>query len=152
MGRDAGKGVEMARGTLTRPVPGVRIVATRLGGPLERRWTPRAVASWQHASGVWEQVRRAVVSRTPALERITAGAGDREAALGGQADLVAVALLGAHLSNCETCWTRWTDGYRPGDLLTAAIKRRPAGAVFRAAETETKARRRRAGTTRGRRR
>jgi len=127
---------------LERREPGIRVVAQRLGGPLERRWSPGAIESWQHASGVWESVRRAVVSRTPALERITNGAGDRRAALGGQADLVAVALLGAHLSHCEQCWTRWTDGYRPGDLLTAAIKRRPAGAVFRAAETETKARRR----------
>lgn len=135
-----GRGDRMGRGAINRRTPAVQVAATRIG-PIERRYAPRtAVESWRHTVWVWEAVRRAVVARAPALEQMTEGAG--RATLEGQVDLVLITLVAAHLSHCQECWTRWTDGHRPADLLTAAVRRRPAGAVFRAVETEMKTRNR----------
>lgn len=128
---------------VNRREPAIKVAAMRVG-KIERHWAPRtAQESWDHAFGVWEAVRRAVVGRAPALEAQVGRAG--RAALEGQVDLVLVTLVAAHLSHCGECWRKWTDGHRPGDLLTAAVRRRPAGEILRAVELENRARRRAGG-------
>lgn len=112
-----------------------------MGGPLDRMGRAGAREAMQHAVQVWESVRRQVLVREPGMREMTRGRG--RAALDGQVDLAVVGLLGAHLSDCPVCWERWVDGYRPGDLLTAAVRRRPAGAILRAAELEMAERQRR---------
>lgn len=117
-------------------------------GTLDRRHAPGAREAQAHAVQVWEEARRAVASRAATLEVMTREAGPQ--ALHGQLDLVLVASLGAHLSRCELCWKRWVDGYRPGDLITRAVRGRAAGDILRAAELEMRARRRAAsGDRRG---
>jgi hypothetical protein len=114
------------------------IATGRVGDwPLGKRAVPEQVT--EHAVIVWDRVRRAVLTRADALARETRGGGRQ--ALEGQVDLVLVALLGAHLSICDRCWSG-EEGQRSGDLLTAAVKKRPAGAVLKAAELEARARRR----------
>lgn len=136
MGLTWEKGTHMA---IERRFPAVQVAAARIGS-LDRTGRPRARGSLDHAVWVWEAARRAVIARVPGLERMTWGRG--KAAFEGQVDLVLLALLATHLRDCQRCWTRWADGYRPADILSTAIKRRPAGQILRAAETEMKSRRR----------
>jgi hypothetical protein len=109
-------------------------------GRLDRQHVPGGREGYQHARQVWEDARRAVAARADALGRETRG---ESGAFEGQVDLVLVGALGSHLGWCEACWERWVDGWRPGDILTAAVRRRPAGQVLKAAELEARARRRR---------
>jgi len=119
----------------------VAAAAGRLG-TIDRLGKPGATVSAQHASQVWSGASKSVLARVPVLAAQTAGAQDRRGALLGQIDLAMVGLIGAHLQGCELCWTRMVDGYRPGDQLTTTVLRKPMGAVFRAAQTESRARRR----------
>lgn len=120
------------------------IAAARIGTwPLGRRAAPEETLG--HAIGVWDQVRRAVLARADGLAREVRGQG--RTALEGQVDLLLVGLVGAHVSGCDRCWTG-EPGLRPGDLLTEAVRRRPAGAVLKAAELEARARRRTRGDQR----
>lgn len=127
--------------TVRRGSPAQR--AERRIGPLDRRWAPGSREAYQHARRAWEDARRAVAARADALALETRGL--EPAAFNGQLDLVLVAALGSHLSWCAVCWERWVDGWRPGDILTGAVRRRPAGAVLKAAELEVRARRGRGG-------
>jgi hypothetical protein len=115
--------------------------ANRRVGPLDRRGVPGSREAYAHARGVWEDARRAVAGRADQLARDTAGQGRDTAAFNGQVDLVLVGALGAHLATCGVCWVKWIDGWRPADILTGAVRRRPAGQVLRAAELEARARR-----------
>lgn len=115
--------------------------AERRVGEFNRMWAPRSREAYAHARGVWEDARRAVSARADTLARETARDGGGEGEFNGQVDLVLVAALGAHLAWCEDCWAVWVDGWRPGDILTAAVRRRPAGEVLKAAELEVRARR-----------
>jgi len=114
--------------------------AERRVGSLDRLGVPGSREAYAHARQVWEDARRAVAARADqlALETQRDPTGQ---AFNGQVDLVLVAALGAHLARCEVCWVRWVDGWRPGDILTGAVRRRPAGQVLRAAELEARARR-----------
>jgi hypothetical protein len=117
------------------------IAAARIGTwPLGRRAAPEEALG--HAIGVWDAVRRAVLARADGLAREVRGQG--RTALEGQVDLLLVSLVGSHVSGCERCWAGEA-GQRPGDLLTAAVRKRPAGAVLKAAELEARARRRTRG-------
>jgi hypothetical protein len=136
-GRAQAGEVAGGRGVRRWRTPGERATA-RVGELGPRR--PGARESWAHAQQVWEAARRAVVSRAATLEVLTRTGG--EEAFHGQLDLVLVSALAGHLSDCELCWRRWVDGYRPGDLITGSVKRRPAGEILRATEIEMKARRR----------
>lgn len=126
-------------GRTGRRRPPAEIAAARVGR-LERRWTPRATASFEHALWVWEAVRRAVTARSWSLHQLTRTGG--VAALQGQVDLSLLHHVGAHLDSCTACWEVWADGYRPGDLLTQAVRRRPAGQILRAIEAEQRAKKR----------
>lgn len=126
-------------GRSRRRRPAVEVAAARIGR-LDRRWTPRATESYEHALWVWEAARRAVTGRATALQGISRRGG--EAALEGQVDLSLLHLIGQHLDTCGRCWERWADGYRPGDLLTANVRRRPAGQILRAIEAEQRTKKR----------
>jgi len=126
-------------GRTGRRRPPAEVAAARIG-TLERRWAPWAAESYDHANAVWEAARRAVTGRAWALAQMV---GPRNTlALQGQIDLSLLHLIGQHLDSCTDCWERWTDGYRPGDLITAAVRRRPAGQVLRAIEHEQRANKR----------
>lgn len=118
--------------------------AERRVGRLDRQHVPGGREAYQHARRVWEDARRAVAARADALALETRG---EAGAFEGQVDLVLVGALGSHLAFCEACWERWVDGWRPGDILTGAVRRRPAGAVLKAAELEARAMRRRQSRT-----
>lgn len=115
--------------------------ANRRVGDLDRKGLPGSREAYAHARQVWTDARRAVAGRADQLAQDTRGQGADNAAFNGQVDLVLVGALGAHLSRCEDCWKVWVDGWRPGVILTLAIRRRPAGAVLKAAELEARARR-----------
>lgn len=81
-----------------------------------------------HAAGAWATARSGVVSTAGTLWLKV----DRDLdAFGGQVDLAFLSTLAGHLRRCEDCWKEWIDGETPVQLLTAAVGRRPAGAVFR---------------------
>jgi hypothetical protein len=122
VGRGKGESVAVSR---RRRDPRV-LVSARIGG-----W-PHGVGrpgpGREHAVRVWLTARSGVVSSSEAL---WAQVGRNDRALGGQADLALLGTLAGHLRRCEDCWREWSDGQRPVDLITEAVKRRAAGDVFR---------------------
>jgi hypothetical protein len=115
--------------------------AERRIGQLTRQWAPGSREAFTHAWQAWEDARRAVAARADVLEREAVRVGAGVDGFNGQVDLVLLGALGSHLAHCPDCWIVWIDGWRPGDILTGAVRRRPAGAVLKAAELEAKARR-----------
>jgi hypothetical protein len=79
------------------------------------------------ASGLWAEV------------------GGQARAFEGQVDLAFLATVAGHLAHCDACWARWIDQEVPGELLTAAVRRTPAWAVFKPLAGEIRERRRRGG-------
>lgn len=101
--------------------------ATRIGEwPASVSKKPHGIAR-QHAWSVWTTARTGVCNRAQALwVRV-----DRdETAFLGQVDLVFLATVAGHLRRCPECSVAWVDGEVPMDLLTAAVRRIPAWAVF----------------------
>jgi hypothetical protein len=90
----------------------------------------------RHARGAWVDARSGAVNRAEGLWQ---ECGRDRAGFLGQVDLAFLATLAGHLRRCEWCWREWADGEVPVDLLTAAVRRIPAGEVFRAVLTEIRA-------------
>lgn len=93
-------------------------------------------AAREHAWMAWVNARGGVVARAGGLWAHVGG--DQRAFL-GQVDLAMLGTLAGHLRRCEDCWKDWAGGEPPGALLTAAIRKRPMGAVFTAMVTEIRA-------------
>jgi len=91
----------------------------------------------RHAFEVWNQALTGMVNRAEGLLRAADGV---EAAFLGQVDLCFLATLAAHLERCERCEKRWIDGEVPYEMLTSAVRRRPAGSLLAVIAREQRAR------------
>jgi len=91
----------------------------------------------RHAFEVWGQALTGAVNRSEGLFRAASGI---EAAFLGQVDLAFLATVAAHLEGCERCEKRWIDGEVPYEMLTSAVRRRPAGSLLAVIAREQRAR------------
>lgn len=87
-------------------------------------WTEAVTGMVNRATGLWTHV------------------GEDPRAFAGQVDLAFLATVAAHLRRCEQCWKPWIDTEVPVELLTAAVRRTPAGEVFKVLMREIRAQRR----------
>jgi hypothetical protein len=97
----------------------------------------RSLANCGTPLEVWGEALTGAVNRSEGLLR-AARWHLRQAYL-GQVDLAFLATVAAHLERCETCEKRWIDGEVPYELLTSAVRRRPAGSLLAVIAREQRA-------------